>query len=154
MNAHRSATPPSCTARGTASRAAAGRRPHAVEARRGAVCPLEPGREPATYSVRVRFTPSDIPGLTTGPGHRATAIRAAGLVLAAHGRGYLGGHLEITSDAPARLGRIPAASERLATVRAVEDALRGGSGTVRLPLPGPWPGVTGGRSAAGTPRAD
>ncbi|MCI3222565.1 hypothetical protein [Streptomyces sp. NP-1717] len=154
MNAHRSVRPPSRTARGTATRAAAARRPRAGEDRRGAVCPLEPGREPAAYSVRVRFTPSEIPGLTSGPVHRGTAIRAAGLALAAHGRGYLGGHLEITSDAPARLGRIPAASERLATVRAVEDALRGGSGTVRLPLPGPWPGVTGGRAAAGTPRSD
>ncbi|MFB8349075.1 hypothetical protein [Streptomyces niveus] len=154
MNAHRSVRPPSRTVRGTASHAVAARRPNARETRRGAVCPLEPGREPAPYSLRVRFTPSDIPGLTTGPTHRGTAIRAAGLALAAHGRGYLGGHLEITSDAPARLGRIPAASERLATVRAVEDALRGGSGTVRLPLPGPWPGVTGGRAAAGAPRSD
>ncbi|MFF2184887.1 hypothetical protein [Streptomyces sp. NPDC058155] len=154
MNAHRSVRPPSRTARGTVTRAFAARRPQAGEARRGADCPLEPGREPATYSVRVRFTPSDLPGLTTGPAHRGTAIRAAGLVLAAHGRGYLGGHLEITSDAPARLGRIPAASERLATVRAVEDALRGGSGAVRVPLPGPWPGVNGGRAAAGSPRTD
>ncbi|WP_330172423.1 hypothetical protein OG875_01740 [Streptomyces sp. NBC_01498] len=103
----------------------------------------------------MRFTPSDLPGLTTGPGHRATAIRAAGLVLAAQGRGHLGGHLEVTSDAPARLGRIPAASERLATVRAVEDALRGGSGTVRLPLPGHWPGdrLPGGRAVSGAPRS-
>lgn len=154
MNAHRSVRPPSRTGRGTALRGLAVHRPHAGEARRGAVCPLEPGRETATYSVRVRFTPSDIPGLTTGPAHRGTAIRAAGLVLAAQGRGYLGGHLEITSDAPARLGRIPAASERLATVRAVEDALRGGSGTVRLPLPGPRPGVPDGRPAAGTPLSD
>ncbi|MDX3854837.1 hypothetical protein [Streptomyces sp. AK02-01A] len=139
MTTHRPSRPRSCTAvRSTtltrpapASSADRTRRREAETGRGGA------------YTVCVRFTPSDIPGLTSRPAHRTAVIRAAGKALDAQGRGYLGGHLEITSNAPLARGCTLAASEQLAAARAVENALHGGCGTVRLPLPDRWPDASG-----------
>ncbi|MFI9526050.1 hypothetical protein [Micromonospora rosaria] len=89
----------------------------------------------ASGTVRVRFTPSDVPVLTSCPADRTAAVRAAGRALAGMGRSYLGGHLEISSTAADR-GTGP--GERLATVRAVENVLRGGCGSVRHPSPQRW----------------
>lgn len=95
------------------------------------VCPVAAGR-----LVHARFTPSDLPVLTSSP-HRAAALRAISRTLAHLGRGYLGGHAEITCDAALPRGcRALTLTECLAAVRAVENALTGGRGTAWLPLPG------------------
>jgi hypothetical protein len=95
-------------------------------------------------AVCVRFTPSEIPVLTSSPAHKTAVIRAAGRALATLGRSYLGGHLEISSDTPPHRGCALAVSERIAAVRAVQNAMAGGCGAVRLPLPERWPGPEGG----------
>jgi hypothetical protein len=77
--------------------------------------------------VRVRFVPSDVPVLTCRPADRTAALRGAAEALARLGRSDLGGHLEVTPG--------PAPAERLAAGRAVENALRGGCGTVQVPPP-------------------
>jgi len=88
---------------------------------------FEPG-----YAVRIRFTLSDIPVLTSWPPHRPWAIRAAGAALIALGCGHLGGHLEIGLRAESSRGPALAISECLAVGRAVESAIRGGCGTARV----------------------
>jgi hypothetical protein len=75
-------------------------------------------------TVGARFTPSDVPVLTTDPVHRTAAVHAAVRMLKALGRSYLGGHLEITWSPPGSMPRTPAGSEYLAAGRAVETALR------------------------------
>lgn len=92
-------------------------------------------REPAPRTVRARFTPSEVPLLTSSP-HRITTLRTVARTLASLGRGYLGGHAEITSDAPPARGcRSLAATERLVVARAVEDAIGGGRGIAWRVLP-------------------
>ncbi|MEO3787302.1 hypothetical protein ABGB12_28585 [Actinocorallia sp. B10E7] len=94
-----------------------------------------PERQAAARAVHARFTPSELPLLTSSP-HRAMAIRAMARTLSGLGRGYLGGHAEITSDgAPPRGCRSVALTECLAVARAVDSALRGGRGTAWLRLP-------------------
>jgi hypothetical protein len=89
-----------------------------------------PGR-----AVHARFTPSDLPLLTSSP-HRIMALRTIARTLAALGRGYLGGHADITSDAALPRGcRSLAVTECLAVARAVENAMEGGRGTAWLLLP-------------------
>ncbi|GGM08903.1 hypothetical protein GCM10012279_28720 [Micromonospora yangpuensis] len=88
----------------------------------------------------VRFVPSDVPVLTSCPADRTGAIRAAGRTLAEMGRSYLGGHLEIRATGTPRLAR---SAERLAAVRAVQNVLRGGCGSVRFPVPPRWPAGPG-----------
>ena len=79
---------------------------------------------------RVRFTLSDLPGLTSWPPHCGAAVLAAAAALAALGLGYQGGHLEVSSRGPAA-----EAAEHLAARRAVESAVRGGCGTARVAVP-------------------
>lgn len=89
----------------------------------------------AAGAVRVRFVPSDVPVLTCRPSDRTAAVRGAIDALARLGCSYLGGTLEVTSSGPAHR----AADERLAAARAVENALRGGCGSVQVPPPRSWP---------------
>jgi hypothetical protein len=84
-------------------------------------------------TVRAHFTPSDMPLLTSSP-HRLATLRTVATTLATLGRGYLGGHTEITSDAQPGC-RSLAAVERLVIARAVEDALGGGQGVAWQVLP-------------------
>ncbi len=77
-------------------------------------------RHPFRY---VHFIPSELPVLTSD--HPA-ALDGAALALDRMGRSHLGGVLQV---------RAPGATSdavRLAAARAVENALRGGSGTVTL----------------------
>ncbi|MCD0449328.1 hypothetical protein LO762_09020 [Actinocorallia sp. API 0066] len=99
-------------------------------------CTVDPTvRTPAARSVHARFTPSDVPLLTTSP-HRAMAIRAMARTLSTLGRGYLGGHAEITSDGVLPRGcRAAEATESQAVAHAVASALRGGRGSAWMLLP-------------------
>lgn len=91
--------------------------------------------------VRVRFTPSDVPVLTCFPANRTAALRGAAEALARLGRADLGGCVEV-SPAGAPPDARAAAAEQLAAGRAVENALRGGCGTVRLPARWPPPSTS------------
>lgn len=75
------------------------------------------------HTVYVRFTPSELPVLTSYPEYKKAAIRAAGRALITMGRSYLGGHLEVFWDLPALRGSAQAVSEYLAATWAVEHAL-------------------------------
>ncbi|MFY1638271.1 4'-phosphopantetheinyl transferase family protein [Solwaraspora sp. WMMB335] len=75
-------------------------------------------------TVHARFTPSDVPVLTTSPPHRVAAVHAAVRTLNAHGRSHLGGHLEVKWSPPGSGPHTPGGSEYLAAARAVETALR------------------------------
>jgi hypothetical protein len=88
-----------------------------------------------------RFTPSEVPVLTSFPPRHALALREVGRALAQLGRSYLGGHVELCWDDPPPPSAA-AGTERVAAVRAVENVLRGGCGTVRFPLPRRWPEPT------------
>jgi hypothetical protein len=79
--------------------------------------------ERGTTTVYVRFTPSDVPVLTSCPAHRAAAIGAAARTLCALGQSYLGGHLEISWSPSALRHRTPVGSEYLAASRAVVRVL-------------------------------
>jgi hypothetical protein len=93
------------------------------------------GTDRTARRVRARFTPSDLPLLTSSP-HRVAALRAISRTLAHLGRGYLGGHAEISCDGAAPRGcRVLTLTECLAAVRAVEDALAGGRGTASVRIP-------------------
>ncbi|WP_162907792.1 hypothetical protein [Allorhizocola rhizosphaerae] len=82
------------------------------------------GRDPHTgQTVHVRFTPSELPVLTSHPAYKKAAIRAAGRALVTMGRSYLGGHLEVRWDLPTVSGSAMAVSEYLAATWAVEHAL-------------------------------
>lgn len=100
-------------------------------------CAVDPSERPApSRALHARFTPSELPLLTSSP-HRALVIRAMARTLSVFGRGHLGGHAEITSDgAPPRGCRSVAVAESLVVARAVDSALRGGRGTAWLRLPG------------------
>ncbi|MFC4147657.1 hypothetical protein ACFO0M_15480 [Micromonospora mangrovi] len=98
------------------------------------------GTDPAYGGVRVRFTPSDVPVLTCFPADRAAALRGAAEALARLGRADLGGCVEVSPAGPP--DPRSAAVEHLAAARAVENALRGGCGTVRLPPRWPRPTST------------
>ncbi|MEO5877323.1 MAG: hypothetical protein ABIS86_15615, partial [Streptosporangiaceae bacterium] len=87
-----------------------------------------PAKGGAQRTVRARFIPSEVPGLTSSP-HRVTTLRTVARTLASLGRGYLGGHAEITCDAVPIPGcRSLAATEPLVVARAVRDAVGGGRG--------------------------
>ena len=99
------------------------------------VAPDRAGPERTARRVRARFTLSDLPLLTSSP-HRIAVLRAISRTLAHLGRGYLGGHAEISCDGAAPRGcRVLTHAECLAAVRAVEDALAGGRGVASLRMP-------------------
>lgn len=75
------------------------------------------------YRAYAAFTPSQLPVLTVEPAHKAKAFRAAAAALAALGRSYLGGHLEVVSDVPLSRGFGSSTSDVLAAITAVRDAL-------------------------------
>ncbi|MCB5163544.1 hypothetical protein LG634_01600 [Streptomyces bambusae] len=87
---------------------------------------------PAGGTVRARFSLSELPVLTVHPASAAPAAAAAVRTLATAGRGYLGGHLELRTSAPAGRSAALTAATRRATALAVASALRGGPGTARV----------------------
>ncbi|WP_139128991.1 hypothetical protein [Micromonospora nigra] len=86
----------------------------------------------------MRFTPSDVPVLTSCPADRTAAVQVVARTLARLGRSDLGGTVEVSTGGP-----VNADDERAATVLAVEYALRGGCGPVQLPAPTRWPAPAG-----------
>ncbi|MCI4066938.1 hypothetical protein MRQ36_32000 [Micromonospora sp. R77] len=84
-----------------------------------------------TYGgVRVRFTPSDVPVLTCFPVDRRRRCAGPEALARRSGRPRRLRRGEPAGGAP---DGSAAAVEQLAAGRAVENALRGGCGTVRLP---------------------
>ncbi|MBQ1076221.1 hypothetical protein KBX06_24130 [Micromonospora sp. C31] len=89
-------------------------------------------------AVRVRFTPSEVPVLTSCPADRTAAVQVVARTLARLGRCDLGGTVEVSASGP-----VNADDERAAAVLAVEYALRGGRGAMQLPVPTRWPAPAG-----------
>ncbi|MFJ7159476.1 hypothetical protein ACIQUQ_31625 [Streptomyces sp. NPDC101118] len=78
--------------------------------------------------VLARFTFGPLPGVEVRPAPAGAGCGAAALrALAAHGRPYLGGLLELRTT-----GRPSAAARRRAAALAVTSALRGGPGVARV----------------------
>lgn len=96
-------------------------------------------------SVRARFSLSELPVVAVQPPGAGRAGAVAVRVLAAAGRGYLGGllHLRTYGGGPARpsarFTRAEAAAQRRAAALAVASALRGGRGTARVRVHCPPP---------------
>ncbi|WIN00187.1 hypothetical protein ACTOB_003881 [Actinoplanes oblitus] len=111
-------------------RATSGRRTGAACRHEARPAPDNAGAASPDHTGYVRFIPSQIPVLTCEPAGHPAILHGAVSALARLGRSDLGGVLQVRAA-----GAAPDAI-RVAAGRAVENALRGGSGWVALPPAG------------------